>query len=95
MPSVPIVLDQRHKCADYLRMATHNNAAARTSPRLLRMVEAAEWLACSRRYLDELVRKGRLRAVRLDPKSPKTARVSTSDLDAFMSGLPAHQVGAA
>lgn len=65
------------------------------TPRLLRLDEAAQTLAVSRRYLNELLTRGRLRAVRIDPMSPKTARIRSDDLDRFMNGLPSHAVGAA
>lgn len=77
------------------RMMTHHSAGDRTAARLLKLGEAATWLSCSRRYLDELIKKRRLPAVRLDPDSPKTARVRVDDLRAFCTSLPTHTVGAA
>lgn len=76
-------------------MMTQDSAQHHRAPRLLKLQDAANWLSCSRRYLDELIRAGRLRAVRLDPGSAKTARVSTADLVAFCTSLTAHTVGAA
>lgn len=76
-------------------MIAQEAASRSATARLLKLNEAATWLSCSRRYLDDLVRRGRLQAVRLDPESPKTARIRSDELERFMSGLSKHTVGAA
>lgn len=73
-------------------MNTQGNAAERSRGYLLTLKEVAERLACSRRYVDELVKERRLRAVRI---SPKVIRVSEFDLLAFCCALPVYASGAA
>ena len=69
-------------------------APERTRALLLKLDEVAARLACSRRYVDELIRKRRLHAVRLGA-SNKTIRVREFDLMAFCNALPAAHAGAA
>lgn len=67
-------------------MVPQAEAEGRGRAQLLKLDEVAARLRVSRRYVDELVRTGRLRAVRI---SRRVIRVREFDLVAFCSGLPA------
>lgn len=75
-------------------MSPQEVAADRSTAHLLKLGEVAERLAVSRRYLDELIHRGRLRAVQVGP-GPKMVRVREWDLVTFCDRLPAIHQGAA
>ena len=57
-----------------------NRAGART-PAVLTKMEAADYIRCSPRYIERMVRAGRLRSLK---PTGKLVRFRQSDLDAFL-----------
>lgn len=66
--------------------ATPRNATAGEGvPSLLTLEDVATRLVASRRWVEDLIKRGRLSAVRM---GPKMVRVRASDFTRYVDGLP-------
>lgn len=62
-------------------------AAASNGSGLRSRAEAAEYLSCSERRLDELIRAGALAAVR----DGKNVKITAAELERYVAELPAYE----